>query len=630
MLERILGVPLGHMIHWCYSLCGNYTLAIVIFTFMTKVILLPVSLWVHRSGIQMVQLMPELNRLKIHYYGDKDTIAEETQALYKREHYHPLASTVPMIIQIVLLLGVIDAVKAMLGDANHVLNLIPFQAGGASLLMPLAAGAAALALTLAQNKLNPLQKEQSKAEQFSTGTVSVGISLFLGAFVSIGTCVYWISSNLFSIPQQVVMNLIIPAKKYVDYPSLESSRRELESMEELGAKVSKEDRRREKADYKRFFSIANKHLVFYSEKSGFYQYYEDLIQELLDRSNVVIHYITSDPEDRIFTIAEAQPRIHPYYIGEKKLITLMMKMDADIVVMTTPDLENFHIKRSYVRKDIEYIFVGHGLGSINTEYRTGALDHFDTVYMNNDQDRREIRAWEQAKRLPEKRLVEYGYPLMDRLLREYKKMPCQTEAEERKKIVIAPSWQADNIMESCIEKVLNSLLGKGYQLVVRPHPQYMRRHGADVKKLEEKYRKYLDEVCFETGFSSFENVYGANLLITDWSGVGYEFCFTTCRPVLFIHTPMKIMNPEYQLIGIESFAERMRNRVGKDLLPENIDQIGNIVEQLLASGESYHNEIEKIRQEERYHYGCAAQAGAMDILSQLQKRQAAKQKKEGE
>lgn len=618
MNNNFLGIVLGSIIQLCYSFCGNYVIAIVLFTFLTKILLLPVSLWVHRSGIQMVQLMPELNRLKVRYYGDKDAIAEETQALYKREHYHPLISTIPMVIQIILLMGVIDAVKGLVGTES-MLSVYPSQAGGISLLVPIAAGAAALALTLAQNRINPLQKEQTKAEQFSTGAVSIGISLFLGAFVSIGTGVYWICSNLFSIPQQMLMNLIIPAKKYVDYSALEKSKQELKEIENLGTKISKEDKLREKADYKRFFSVANKHLVFYSEGSGFYKYYEDLIAELLKRSNLTIHYITSDPRDQIFKLSETQPRIHPYYIGEKKLITLMMKMDADIVVMTTPDLENFHIKRSYIRKDIEYIFVNHGLGSINTELRTGAVDHFDTVYLNNEQDRDEIRAWERIKQLPEKRLVEYGYPMMDHLLMEYEKLQLEGKPKSVKpKIVIAPSWQPDNIMESCIEQVIDGLLGQGYQLIVRPHPQYMRHHMADVKKLEEKYREYTEEVSFETGFSSFENVYSSDLLITDWSAVGYEFSFTTCRPTLFIHTPMKIMNPEYQKIGIVSFAERMRNEIGQDLKLEDLNKIAKTVKMLLNSGKEYENRIDIIRKEERYHFGCAAQIGARDIISRLQ------------
>ena len=67
--------------------------------------------------------------------------------------------------------------------------------------------------------------------------------------------------------------------------------------------------------------------------------------------------MTSDPKDKVFELAKEQPRIKPYYIGDHKLIMLMMKMDADIVVMTCPDIENYHLKRSYIRKDIEYIYM---------------------------------------------------------------------------------------------------------------------------------------------------------------------------------------------------------------------------------------------------------------------------------
>lgn len=141
--------------------------------------------------------------LKIKYFGDRDIITEETQKLYKRDHYHPLASTLPMIIQLVLLMGVVNAVYALLGNSDSVLTLIPMQTGGLTLLMPLAAGAAALLLTLAQNRISPLQREQSPKEQFITGAISVGISLSLGGFVSLGTGIYWISSNLFSIMQQL-------------------------------------------------------------------------------------------------------------------------------------------------------------------------------------------------------------------------------------------------------------------------------------------------------------------------------------------------------------------------------------------------------------------------------------------
>ena len=80
-LTEQLAVPLNALMMICYRMVGHYLAAILIFTLLTKVILFPVSLWTHRNGITMIRLMPELNRLKVKYYGDKDTIAEKTQAL---------------------------------------------------------------------------------------------------------------------------------------------------------------------------------------------------------------------------------------------------------------------------------------------------------------------------------------------------------------------------------------------------------------------------------------------------------------------------------------------------------------------------------------------------------------------
>ena len=71
---------------------------------------------------------------------------------------------------------------------------------------------------------------------------------------------------------------------------------------------------------------------------------------------MIIHYVTNDPKDNIFKIAEKENKIRPYYIGPMRIIPLFMKMDADMVVMTTPDLNTYQLKRSYVKKDVEYCY----------------------------------------------------------------------------------------------------------------------------------------------------------------------------------------------------------------------------------------------------------------------------------
>ena len=105
-----LGQILGPFMSFCYNLTKNYGLAIILFTLISKFILLPISVWVQKNSITMVKIEPEVNRIKIKHFGDKDTIAEEQQKLYKKEHYNPLASLVPLIAQIVLLMGVVEVI----------------------------------------------------------------------------------------------------------------------------------------------------------------------------------------------------------------------------------------------------------------------------------------------------------------------------------------------------------------------------------------------------------------------------------------------------------------------------------------------------------------------------------------
>lgn len=613
-------IPLNALMALCYSWTGSYLLAIVVFTLLTKVILFPISCWMQRESIKMVQLTPDLNALKIKYYGDKDTIAEETQKLYKQKKYHPIASTIPMVIQLVLLMGVIAAVKAMLGgDTTSIYAQIPSQLGGVSLLMPVAAGVAALLLGIGQNKLNPLQKEQSKREQWMTNGLSILISLSLGAFVTVGVCVYWIASNLLSILNQAALNAAVRPDKYIDYDALHKSQKELDSINAMSAGVSKEDKKREKADYKRFFSVANKHLVFYSEKSGFYRYYKHLIGYLLSHSNLVIHYVTSDPCDQIFKIAETQTRIRPYYIGEKKLITLFMKMDADIVVMTTPDLDNFYLKRSYVRKDIEYIYIDHYPGSTNLTGLKGCYDHYDTIFCTGPHMKAELREAEAMYGLPAKNLVEHGYDLMDDLLAAYDDVA--DIRNDPPKVLIAPSWQKDNILDSCIDPLIDQLMKTPCTVTIRPHPEYVKRFGVALNALMGRYKnRFSDRLFFETDFSSSTSIYSSDIVVTDWSGTGLEFSYCTKRPTLFIDTPMKVLNPDYTRYKNQPIDITSRNVIGVSVSPAELERIPEVVSQMLTNRAAWCARIQDFMESHLYNIGNAGQAGGAYIINSLIKR----------
>lgn len=615
----------------CYNLTHNWWLAILLFTIIIKVILMPMSLWVQKNSIVMVQLMPDLNRIKVRYFGDAETIGEKQTALYKEKHYHPMLSLIPLVIQIVILFGLVDVVHGITDGGSpgtEFLGMVPVEDGGLSWVMPVLAGLSAVVMGCMQNLINPLQKEQTRLEKNTTNGLSIALSFFLGMFVAAGMAFYWICSNLLSILVQVLCNIIIKPAKYIDYNDLEESRKELEGLNALGKGKTKWYKRdplakREKKDFKRFFSIVDKHIVFYSEGSGFYKYFRGAIQWLLANSDIRIHYVTNDPNDQVFALAEKQPRIFPYYIGEKKAITLMMKMDADVVVTTLGDLDNFYIKRSYVRKDIEYVYMFHHMTSMDMTSTEGEYDNYDTLLCTGPHQIPEVRQIEKVKGAPPKRLVECGYDLLDQEIKEYEAREDLHRDNERPLILIAPSWQEDNIMDSCIDAMLSSALGRGYQIIVRPHPEYIKRFGARWDAFKSRYADVpREELVFEGDFSGNDSILKADILVTDWSSIFCEFCFTTFKPAIFMDTPPKVRNPNYKRFGIESTDVSLRNRLGRSIPLDEADHFGEVAADLLAHRDLWHDRIRDLRTEFVFNLGEGGKAAGEYLLGAVLAKQA--------
>ena len=620
----------------CYELTGNWWLAILLFTLITKVILFPMSLWVQWNSIKMVQIMPAINRLKVKHFGDRETIGEKQNELNKEKGYHPLLSLIPLAIQIIILFGLVDVIHSITDSGTpgtEFLGLVPMEDGGLSWIMPVLAGLSAVALGFAQNRINPLQREQSRAEKNMTNGLSIGLSLFLGVFVAAGMAFYWICSNLSAIAVQALCNVAMKPKKYIDYDELAESRIELDKLESLEANRKKKWyqrdplAKREKADYKRFFDIVDKHIVFYSEGSGFYKYFRGAIEYMLDHSDGVIHYVTNDPNDQVFELSKKMPRLQPYYIGEKRAITLMMKMDADVVVTTLGDLDNYYIKRSYVRKDIEYVYMFHHCTSMIATSTIGEYTHYDTLICTGPFQIPEVRAVEAHYGTKPKKLVEGGYDLIDSEAAEYEKLVAAGKAQNEKPVIlIGPSWQEDNLLDSCIDDILGSLLGKGWFVIVRPHPEYLKRWRPKWEALLERYKDVpADELYFEKDFTSNETIWTSDILITDWSSVSFEFSFSTLKPCVFFNTKMKENNPEWREFDIEQMDVVLRNRIGRALEPTQASEVHETVKCTLDDREGWKQRIAEIREGFFFNVGHGGEAAGEYLLSAVLEKQAARE-----
>jgi len=604
--------------HFCYTVTGNFGWSIVVFTLLTKVILFPISLISQKNSIVMVKIKPTLDDLQARYESEPDALLKEQRVLFKKEGYSALKALLPLLVQIPLIIGVISVVNNPVRHLGENVNPLFFGMDlfilPVNMLVPALAILSTVFLCVMQNRYNVISREQGF---FGKWGVALFLVIFTGWFVFVvpaGVGLYWTYSNVSGVLVLAVCNIIYNPKKFIDYENRSIRTKPAKAEKAAARERHKLEKTREKEDMQRFFST-EKELVFFSEASGFYKYFERFIDYIIDNSDITVHYLTADINDQVFKLNK--PRFESYFCTSHGLITTFMKIDSKVAVMTLADLDVYQYKRSLVRKDIEYIYIDHGLGSCNLTLRKGALDHYDTIFCYSKEYNEEIRATEHLYGLPEKTLVNVGFGLLDKLIGLY----TSTEHPENEKpqILIAPSWQKDNILEYCLSSLLNSLFSLDAKIIIRPHPEFIKRFPGKMKSMSEKYNKQIRDgvLVIQDDFSSNSTVYNSDLVITDWSSIAIEYSFTTKKPSLFINTPMKVMNPHWRDIGVEPMDLWLRDRIGISLDVDRLNEIQTVVLDLISKSEDYKAAITEIMSENLYNIGNAAEAGGTYIINRV-------------
>ena len=124
-IMKIFGWPLGFLMLGCYMITGNnYALAITVFTYATKLALLPLSIKQQKEQAKMAIFQPKLKRIQEKYGNNKERYNEEIQKLYTEEGYNPMSGCLPSLIQFPILFGVIDVVYKPIYHIFRVSNAV--------------------------------------------------------------------------------------------------------------------------------------------------------------------------------------------------------------------------------------------------------------------------------------------------------------------------------------------------------------------------------------------------------------------------------------------------------------------------------------------------------------------------
>ena len=128
-MSKIITVPFGLLIGFLYELTNNYGLAIIIFTCIVQLVLLPISAKSKKSMMKMSRIQPRVQEIQQKYANDKQKQNEAIQQLQREEGATMgcggcLWSLVPLLILIPLLQVIRDPIVYILGESADVANKI--------------------------------------------------------------------------------------------------------------------------------------------------------------------------------------------------------------------------------------------------------------------------------------------------------------------------------------------------------------------------------------------------------------------------------------------------------------------------------------------------------------------------
>lgn len=370
---------------------------------------------------------------------------------------------------------------------------------------------------------------------------------------------------------------------------------------------------KEYQNYKLFFSEAHepaRKLVFFSEKDIYFQTFQPFIEEILSQSSVEFSYITSDSKDPI--LLQKNPRLHAFYF-KSFLKAVFDKIDARAFVLTMPDLQTYHLKRS--EKTKEYIYCFHSFSSTHLQYNERAFDAFDTIFCVGAHHLKEIKKREEKFGLKTKKLLPVGYPRIDKISETYENNYSNVKTTPQK-ILIAPTWSMASLLENGIDELIRQLSKTPFEKVLRPHPEFLKRRPKLAKKIKARLA-LLPNFIFEDTLLNEQNLYEADILITDRSGIAFEYAFGLKKPVIFIETPMKIHNPNYKALRLDAIEIVLREQVGISLKLEELPKINEHIATLLKNQALWKEKLTHLDEKYLFNPMQSAKCGSSYLLDKL-------------
>lgn len=272
--------------------------------------------------------------------------------------------------------------------------------------------------------------------------------------------------------------------------------------------------------------------VIYNEGNQYWNVFKPVTDEF-EKRKIPLMYYTSSKTDPIFD--QKYEFVTSEYIGEGNTAFAKLNMlSAGFVLMTTPGLQVYQLKRSKNVKHYSHVL---HMPNDATTYRLFGLDYFDSVLLTGDYQKDDIRTLEKNRGINSKDLVTVGCSYLDVLSEKINSIPA--EENHVFTVLVSPSWGEVGVLKRFGERLLDPLAATGWKIIVRPHPQSKKSEADMLKRLEERYKDYAN-VEWDYNRDNIYSMKKADIMISDFSGIVFDYTFLCNKPVMYVNTDMDL------------------------------------------------------------------------------------------
>lgn len=205
-----LGVPILLLMNWVYEHVGNYGVAIILLTIVSKILFFPLTLKSMRSMKAMQALQPQINALRSKHKGDPQRLQRETMDLYRQHKVNPMGGCLPMVAQVPIFYALYLALSVSVELQNATffcfgrlfgvdLWICDLASHDPTYVLPVLMGVT----MFVQQKMTPVAGDPRQAKMM---LIMPFIFTFMFLNLPSGLVLYWTVSNILQILQQWYMD----------------------------------------------------------------------------------------------------------------------------------------------------------------------------------------------------------------------------------------------------------------------------------------------------------------------------------------------------------------------------------------------------------------------------------------